>query len=86
MRINHLGGIDSLGGIEGVKGLKCLDNQYWASGCFLALKKPKTKKQDCVQTYLFILTVGLDRYLSSRHAYINLITYITMSIIDNDTQ
>ena len=44
MRIKNLGGIDSLGGIEGVKGLECLerlDNQSWASGCFLALKKPK---------------------------------------------
>ena len=89
MRIKHLGGIDSLEGIEGVKGLERLerlDNQSWASGCFLVLKKPKTKKQDCMQTYLFLLTVGLDRYLSSRHAYINLIKYITMSIIDNDTR
>ena len=46
----------------------------------------ETQKQDQKKTYLFLVNYFLDRYLASRHVYLNLIIYITMSIIVNKIQ
>ena len=44
-------------------------------------KKTKIQKLDWKKTYLFLVIDRLDRYLAWRPVYLNLISYITMSII-----
>ena len=53
---------------------------------FRPLKTPETQKQDWKKTYLFLVTDHSDRYLSWRNVYLNLISYINMSIKVNKLQ
>ena len=53
---------------------------------FLAVKNIETHKQDWKKRYVFLVTDLLDRYLAWRPIYINLISYITISIILNKLQ
>ena len=61
-----------------------LRQAFWASSCLFLIfgkKNTETQKQDWKKTYLFLVTDRLDHYLACRPAYINLISYINMSII-----
>ena len=87
MRLERLKVIVSLEDLEDVEGLERLEplkSCYSASGCFfriLAKQKQKTQKQDWKKTYVFLVTERSDLYLSWRPINLNLIIYITMSII-----
>ena len=81
------------GGAWGCGGFRA----YWASRAsnlgssvvffgFWHWKNPETQKQDWKKTYLFLVTECSDHYLDYRPEYLNLISYITMSIILNKLQ
>ena len=78
-------------GIEGfmVNSVICrvLCQAFRASGSLFSifgLKHTESQKQDWKNTFLFLLTDRLDRYLSCRPIYLNLIRYITMLILVNE--
>ena len=88
MRLQRLKGLFSLEGLESLKGLEHLERlgrRSWASGLFLPLKK-KTKNRIACRHTFFLLTGRQGHYLAFRFVYLNLITYITMSIIFNKIQ
>ena len=61
---------------------------FWASGCIFLIffLKNRNTKTGLEKAYLFIVNDCLYRYFASMLVYLNLITYITMSIIGNRLQ
>ena len=53
---------------------------------FRLFKNPETQKTGLEKTYLFLVTDRSDRYLAWILVHLNLISYITMSIIFNKLQ
>ena len=66
-----------------------LCREFWASGClflFFSLKHTQKHKNRTGKYIPFLVTDRLDRYLYWRPIYLNLINYITSSVIVNKLQ